>query len=117
MTLVYKVCSVSEWEEANKTNFFLGSAIDIKDGFIHLSTKDQLEVTVSKHFAGQTKLLLIGFDIKVIKSSLKWEKSRDGDLFPHFYGKINVNLANEIFQLNLGMDGFHKFPENFFTNK
>jgi uncharacterized protein (DUF952 family) len=68
MTLVYKVCSVSEWEEANKINFFLGSAIDIKDGFIHLSTKDQLEVTVSKHFAGQTKLLLIGFDIKVIKS-------------------------------------------------
>ena len=24
MTLVYKVCSVSEWEEANKINFFFG---------------------------------------------------------------------------------------------
>ena len=26
MTLVYKVCSVSEWEEANKINFFLNSS-------------------------------------------------------------------------------------------
>jgi len=117
MTLIYKVCSVSEWEEAKKINFFLGSIIDLKDGFIHLSTKDQLQVTVSKHFSGKKNLLLIEFKSKEFKNSLKWEKSRDGDLFPHIYEKINLNLVNQIFQLNLGVDGFHKFPENFFSNK
>ena len=53
MTLVYKVCQNQEWEEANQTGFYPGSKVDIEDGFIHLSTIDQLKITVLKHFARQ----------------------------------------------------------------
>jgi uncharacterized protein (DUF952 family) len=55
MQYVYKVCSTKEWADATEVGFFLGSEVDINDGFIHLSTITQIEVTVSKHFAGQKK--------------------------------------------------------------
>ena len=50
MNLVYKVCSKDEWDHANLKKFYAGSEIDNEDGFIHLSTKEQLSETVTKHF-------------------------------------------------------------------
>ena len=115
MTLVYKICQNQEWEEANQTGFYLGSKVDIEDGFIHLSTIDQLKVTVSKHFALQKNLILIEFETDKFENEIKWEKSRGGDLFPHFYGKMDVQLAKSTYNLELGSDGFHKFPKNLFS--
>ena len=62
MTYVYKVCSKKEWNDASEVGFYSGSKVDINDGFIHLSTINQIQVTVSKHFAGQEDLLIIQFD-------------------------------------------------------
>jgi|TARA_B110001452_G_scaffold19544_1_gene15742 uncharacterized protein (DUF952 family) len=115
MQYVYKVCSTKEWADATEVGFFLGSEVDINDGFIHLSTITQIEVTVSKHFAGQKNLVIIQFDVKKLENKLKWEPSRDGDLFPHYYGNIKTNLEDKRFNLDLGINGIHKFPENFFT--
>ena len=42
MNLVYKVCSKDEWDQATINQFYSGSDVDNKDGFIHLSTKKQL---------------------------------------------------------------------------
>ena len=51
---------------------------------------------------------------KKIQNKLKWEASRDGDLFPHYYGNIQTKLEEKRFNLDLGINGVHKFPENFF---
>ena len=115
MTYIYKVCSKKEWNDASEVGFYSGSEVDINDGFIHLSTINQIQVTVLKHFAGQDGLLIIQFDEKKIQNKLKWEASRDGDLFPHYYGNIKTKLEDKRFNLDLGLDGVHKFPENFFS--
>lgn len=115
MTFIYKICLINEWEASLKAGFFLGSKVDIEDGFIHFSTKDQLSITISKHFFGQKDLFIIEFDTKLLESGLKWEKSRGDDLFPHFYGDLNTNLANKVKKLYLCTDGSHKLPENFFS--
>ena len=39
---VYKVFTETEWESFQDTSQFEGSADDLRDGFIHLSTKKQL---------------------------------------------------------------------------
>ena len=59
MNLVYKVCSKDEWDQATTNQFYSGSDIDNKDGFIHLSTKKQLHETVTKHFRGKKNLIII----------------------------------------------------------
>ena len=55
--IVYKV-----FTEAKAKGSFDGSAADRRDGFIHLSSVDQLEGTLAKHFAGQKDLVLLAVD-------------------------------------------------------
>ena len=114
MSLAYKICSKNEWENAVTEKFYTGSEVDNKDGFIHLSTKEQLKETVIKHFKGQKNLLIICFRAAVIEDKLKWEISRNEELFPHYYGNLETNKAEEIYNLKLNTNGIHEFPENFF---
>ena len=115
MSIVYKICSKSEWDKAVIEKIYTGSEVDNKDGFIHLSTKEQVKVTVLKHFSGQKNLLIIQFKVDKLKTKLKWEISRDNDLFPHYYGHIETDLAEKVFNLDLGPNGVHEFPKNFFS--
>ena len=115
MNLVYKVCSKNEWDKAILNKFYAGSEIDNKDGFIHLSTKKQLNETVAKHFRGKKNLLVISFSTKKIQDNLKWEVSRNGDLFPHYYRNLETKFSEKTYNLHLNANGIHEFPENFFS--
>ena len=115
MSLVYKVCTKEEWVQATVNKFYMGSEIDIKDGFIHLSTKKQLNETVVKHFRGKNNLIIISFISNKIQDNLRWEESRNGDFFPHYYGNLETKLAENIYELHLNADGIHEFPKNFFS--
>ena len=64
MNLIFKVCSKDEWDQAIISQFYSSSDVDNKDGFIHFSTKKQLNETVTKHFRGKKNLLVISFSIK-----------------------------------------------------
>ena len=88
MDCIYKICSQSEWKTAQAAQAFTGSAVDIQDGFIHFSAKQQLNETVRRHFAGQTNLMLLVIDPSALGADLKWEPSRGGQLFPHLYAAL-----------------------------
>ena len=115
MNLLYKVCSKDDWDKAILKKFYCGSEIDNKDGFIHLSTKKQLNETVKNHFRGKKNLLVISFSTKKIQDNLKWEVSRNGDLFPHYYGNLETKFAVETYNLQLNTNGIHEFPKNFYS--
>jgi uncharacterized protein (DUF952 family) len=94
--LVYKVCSAREWAEAVANGSYRGSAVDLRDGFIHFSTRTQLAETLRRHFAGQRDLVLVAVNPETLGASLRWEPSRGGDLFPHLYGELPVALARNV---------------------
>ena len=107
---VYKICPEALWRAAEKAGRFDGAPIDLADGFIHLSTADQVRETAAKHFAGQTGLLLVAVDAARLGSALKYEVSRGGALFPHLYAPLDPAAAIRVEPLPLGADGFHVFP-------
>jgi len=88
LTIIYKICPAPLWREAERSGVFRGSDADLRDGFIHLSTAAQVAETASKHFAGQSGLLLVHVDSARLGDALKWEPSRGGALFPHLYGEL-----------------------------
>jgi uncharacterized protein (DUF952 family) len=96
VTHIYKVCPESEWAEAVERGTYRGSAVDLRDGFIHFSTGAQLAETLRRHFAGQSDLVLVEIDPKDLGDALRWEPSRGGDLFPHLYGPLPVSLARRV---------------------
>jgi uncharacterized protein (DUF952 family) len=83
---VYKIATEAAFAPARGTPGFAGMPIDARDGYIHLSTADQLGETLRLHFAGQGGLVLIALRSADLGKSLVWEPSRGGALFPHFYG-------------------------------
>lgn len=110
MTTIYKICSAAEWRAAEREGVFRGSAVDLRDGFIHFSAADQVAETAAKHFAGQADLLLIHIDADKLGDALKWEASRGGALFPHLYGDLRMEPVIRTEPLPLGPDGRHVFP-------
>lgn len=82
----YKVLTADQMAALEADGAFAGAPVDLADGYMHLSTADQLTETVDKHFAGQSDLHVAAVDLGSFGAGLKWEKSRGGQLFPHLYG-------------------------------
>ncbi len=83
----YKVFTADEWAAFN-AGTFQGSPIDKADGFIHLSTASQLTETVDRHFSAQSGLVIAAIDLTALGDAVRWEPSRNGQLFPHVYGHL-----------------------------
>jgi uncharacterized protein (DUF952 family) len=93
VTIIYKICERTAWQEAERFGLYRGSAVDLRDGFIHFSTAAQLGETAAKHFAGQSDLMLVAIDGGALGAALKWEVSRGGAEFPHLYGTLPVTAV------------------------
>ena len=104
---VYKIVDASDWTEAKRTGVYRGAAVDLADGFIHLSDKHQVRETAAKHFAGQPGLLLVAFDPTIFGDALRWEVSRGGALFPHLYSSLDPAQSLWAKPLPLRADGTH----------
>jgi uncharacterized protein (DUF952 family) len=91
--LIYKVLRPAEWAEMQAAGLFSGSRDDLRDGFIHLSTPDQLPATIERHFAGERELVVLEIDPESLSEQLKWEPSRGGAMFPHLYADLPLSAV------------------------
>jgi len=108
--LIYKILRRSEWDAFRSAGRTLGAPVDLADGFIHLSTAEQVTGTAEKHFAGESDLVLVALDADRLGPDLRWEPSRGGALFPHLYRPLVLGEVVWDKSLPLGATG-HIFPE------
>ena len=108
--LIYHMCKRAEWEAARVSGSYAGSSQDAADGFIHFSGAEQIVTSAAKHRTGQRDLVIIEVDAPALGTALRWEPSRDGQLFPHLFGKLPVEAVRRVAALPLGPDGRHVFP-------
>lgn len=108
MAIIYKVFRASEYDAFLAAGETLGAAIDLVDGYVHMSTAEQVVETAAKHFAGEAGLKLLGLESDTFGDALKWEVSRGGALFPHLYRALK--LEDVLFAYDLPIvDGAHQF--------
>lgn len=108
--LVFKIFRRPEWDAFAAAGQTAGAPIDLTDGYIHLSTAQQVAETAAKHFAGQSDLVLVAVETDRLGAALKWEPSRGGALFPHLYRAMRAADVVWDKSLPLGAAG-HIFPE------
>ena len=87
----FKILTAAQWAQFMADGVFHGAPVDLADGYIHLSTLDQVQGTLDKHFAGQENLVIAEVDLTLLKDVIKWEPSRGGALFPHIYGDLPMH--------------------------
>jgi uncharacterized protein (DUF952 family) len=89
----YKVLTADQWAVFQRDGVFTGAPVDLADGYIHMSTADQLDETIAKHFAGQNGLVIAEIDLTALGHAIRWEPSRGGALFPHLYGHLPLDAV------------------------
>ena len=92
---VYRVFRKEELEEFRKSKLFRGNKLDINSGFIHLCTDQQIKETINKYFKTE-KTYIVKFKTSDLEDSLRWEKSRNDEIFPHYYGTLKSKLIVKI---------------------
>jgi len=107
---IYRLLAEDAWRRAQASGSFLGSEHDLRDGFIHFSTAEQVAETARRHYAGQSGLLLLGVNVEALGAALRWEPSRGGALFPHLYGALPLSAVTRVDALPLGANGQHVLP-------
>jgi uncharacterized protein (DUF952 family) len=106
--IVYKIVPAPLWRASEESGAFTGSPVDVRDGFIHFSTAEQVRETAARHFAGVDNLLLVAVSAEQL--DIKWERSRGGALFPHLYASLPI--ASVLWARDLPLiDGAHVIPE------
>lgn len=108
--MIFKLVDGPSWRLAEAAGRFDGSAVDLRDGFIHLSTAAQVRETAARHFSGQAGLLLVAVDTEALGAALRWEPSRGGDLFPHLYTPLPLDAVRAVRAVPLDGEGHHVFP-------
>lgn len=109
--IVYKVALAGS-VAPSASGHYSGMPIDARDGFIHLSTARQLAETLRLHFAGQRDLVVMAVRLGQLDPALlRWEPSRGGDLFPHYYAALPLSAVAWMAQIAVAADGTCDLPE------
>lgn len=87
---IYKIFRAPEWEAMQAQGHTSGAPIDLQDGYVHLSTAEQVGETAARHFAGEQGLVLLAVDDASMAPDIRWEPSRGGQLFPHLYRDLRM---------------------------
>ena len=97
---VYKILTLGEWEEASKIGQIV-TALDQQDGFVHLSSAIQLNMTLSLYFLKKEKVILLQINESDIIEGLAYEYAdKRGGEFAHFYGELSTDKISQSWYLD-----------------
>jgi uncharacterized protein (DUF952 family) len=80
-----------------------------EQGFVHLSTPEQVHLPANRLYAGSTDLVLLCLDPARIEPEVRWEPGASTDpssmLFPHLYGPLDSDSVIAVLPYRPGADG------------
>lgn len=91
--IAYKLLLGPEMEALERDGTFAGAPIDLTDGYVHMSTAAQVDETARRYFADQPEVHVVAVDLDALGDKLRWDPSRGGDLFPHLYGPLTMDVV------------------------
>ncbi|MBC9245572.1 DUF952 domain-containing protein [Paracoccus sp. 11-3] len=108
--MAFKIFRPDEWAQMQRDGQTDGAPIDLIDGYVHLSTAEQLAGTLHKHFADDHDLHLLACELDRMKDDIRWETSRGGALFPHLYRPLRMSDISWTRLLTRGPNGHETGP-------
>lgn len=95
MSLIYHIVSAADWTKQESESSYEAASLST-EGFIHLSTKEQVAGTLSRYYQDVLNLLLLHVDTDKLTSDLRYELATNRESFPHLYGPLNKEAIVQI---------------------
>lgn len=95
MSLIYHIVSAADWAKQESQPSYEAASL-LTEGFIHLSTKEQVAGTLNRYYQHVPDLLLLHVDSDKLTSDLHYELATNQESFPHLYGPLNKEAIVQI---------------------
>lgn len=103
-TILYHAAVQADWESRTSETYQPAGLVD--EGFVHLSSAEQLIGTLHKHYLGRRDLMLLTVDTEQVSAELVWEDLYGSGMeFPHVYGPIELLAVTDVTPLPCDEDG------------
>ena len=108
--MILHIVSSDDWDAAQAAGLYTPPSL-ASEGFIHLSTPEQVLRTAGRFYAGRSDLLVVWVDPTLLTPELRYEQPPPSDpgaaeLFPHLYGPLELEAVIGVSPLVLGPEGF-----------
>ncbi|TPG37426.1 DUF952 domain-containing protein [Mycolicibacterium hodleri] len=106
------LCTTDEWENAKALGERTPPSLD-SEGFVHLSSPQQVHLPANRLFAGREDMVLLRLDPALLGAPVRWESGVQSDpeamTFPHLYGPVPVSAVTSVTPYRPDAGGL--FPE------
>lgn len=110
-SLIYHIAEQQNWREALETGEYRASSLE-DEGFIHCSQREQVLATAERYYHGRVGLVLLEIRADPTAVEVRYEASAQGELFPHLYGPLPVQLVERVLVFEPQTDGTFTWPED-----
>ena len=110
LTVIYHITTRDAWDAAQAAGEYEAPSL-AEEGFIHCSGDEaQTLRVVQRLYSGVTGLQVLDVDAIRLRAEVKREPSHSGsgEIYPHIYGKINLDAVVRVRDLTLDADGRHR---------
>jgi uncharacterized protein (DUF952 family) len=115
-TLIYHITERVSWQEAQARGEYRAPSLDTQ-GFIHLSTREQVAKVANAIYKGQEGLVVLVVLVEKLQAELRFEPPDtkvpaahyEGELFPHLYGVLNIDAVREVIDFRPDEQGLFAF--------
>ncbi len=89
---LFHIVESTVWAAAKERGTYAPASL-ASEGFVHLSEKQQVADTIDRFYKGQTGLVLLEIDPKLLHSVLQYDQVPGHGVFPHLYGALNLGAV------------------------
>ncbi len=108
-TILYHIVQPNWWETFANKDFYESETLS-EEKFIHLSTFEQVDGTLTNFYKDSKRLFLLHISVDKLTSELIFEDLYNhGSMYPHLYGRLNKDAVVEVQELLADADGVMKF--------
>jgi len=107
--MIFHFCPAEAWAAAQRSGEYTADTL-ATEGFIHLSTAEQVHLPANALARGRTDLVLLEVDEALLPEPPRYEDGGDGTLFPHLYAPLPVAAVVAVHPFPPGEDGTFTLP-------
>lgn len=108
--MLLHITTPAAWQAALDAGSYVTPSLLGPEGFIHLSSAEQVHLPANAIYAGRDDLVLLVIDPTRVDNEIRWEPGDPGDpssmRFPHLYGPLPTAAVVAVEPWRPGPDGF-----------